>query len=327
MRVGVIGPVGLDLFAENIGDALQRLGHEAIMFGAAHAGVPGRVPGRMLALARDAYVPLDLRLQSKLATTVIARECELVINVDGRLLPAAVERIRRSGARTAFWFPDAVSSLGRQFMLLAPYDALFFKEPHLVDRLSATLDLPVHFLPEGFNSRWHRPVGPACVDPYLVVAGNMYPTRVRLLERLAAAGIPLRLYGGQFPRWLGPTSLAPLHTDEIILGERKAQVFRAAAGVLNSIHPAEIQGVNNRLFEAAACGGAVLTEFRQTLPDLFEVGHEVLAYETFDELLTHARRVLDDRQYGAGLGDAAAARSSADHSHDNRVSRLLDVVS
>lgn len=326
VRIGVIGPVGPDLFAENIGDALRRLGHEAIMFGAAHARVPGRVPSRVLDLARSAYVPLDLRLQSKLATTVIAGDCELVINIDSRLTPAAVEKIRRSGARTAFWFPDAVSNLGRQFMLLAPYDAVFFKEPHLVDRVCATLDLPVHYLPEGFNPVLHRPVGPGCVEPYLAVAGNMYPSRVRLLERLTAEGVPLRLYGAPFPRWLGPTTLTPLHTGEVILGERKAQVFRAAAGVLNSMHPAEIHGVNNRLFEAAASGGAVLTEFREALPDLFEVGREVLAYESFDELLAHAHRLLEDQLFGANLGDAAAARSLADHSHDNRVSRLLDVV-
>jgi len=33
-------------------------------------------------------------------------------------------------------------------MLLAPYDAIFFKEPILTDRLRAMLDLPVYYLPE-----------------------------------------------------------------------------------------------------------------------------------------------------------------------------------
>ena len=33
-------------------------------------------------------------------------------------------------------------------MLLAPYDAIFFKEPFLTDHLRAMLDLPVYYLPQ-----------------------------------------------------------------------------------------------------------------------------------------------------------------------------------
>ena len=85
-------------------------------------------------------------------------------------------------------------------MPLAPYDVIFFKEPVLADRLRAMLDLPVYYLPEACNPRWRRPVAPAGTDPRLVIACGMYPSRVRLLERLIAKGIPLRLYGSGFPR-------------------------------------------------------------------------------------------------------------------------------
>ena len=39
-RIGVIGPVGLDRFAENVGDALQRLGHVVTQLGAARPQRP-----------------------------------------------------------------------------------------------------------------------------------------------------------------------------------------------------------------------------------------------------------------------------------------------
>ena len=76
-------------------------------------------------------------------------------------MPESVAGLRRNGARVALWFPDAVANLGRALMLMAPYDALFFKEPHLVDRLRAMLDLPVYYLPEACNPRCHRPTVPA----------------------------------------------------------------------------------------------------------------------------------------------------------------------
>ena len=50
------------------------------------------------------------------------------------------------GARVAFWFPDHVANLDRQLMLLAPYDGIFFKEPHVVERLRALLR-PARLLP------------------------------------------------------------------------------------------------------------------------------------------------------------------------------------
>ena len=152
-------------------------------------------------------------------------------------MPSVVTRLRNSGAQVAFWFPDHVGNLGRQLMLLAPYDAIFFKEPWLVDRLRATLDLPVYYLPQACNPRWHRPVTPAGTEPCLVIAGNMYPSRVRLLDRLIAKGIPLRLYGGGFPRWIGETTSKAVHTGRYIAREEKAQVFRSAAGVLNTMQP------------------------------------------------------------------------------------------
>jgi spore maturation protein CgeB len=238
-----------------------------------------------------------------------------------------VTRLRNNGARVAFWFPDHVANLGRQLMLLAPYDAIFFKEPFLTDHLQAMLDLPVYYLPEACNPRWHRPVTQAGTEPYLVIAGNMYPSRVRLLDRLIAKGIPLRLYGGGFPRWIGETASRAAHTGRIITREEKARVFRSAAGVLNTLNLAEVNGVNARLFEAAGCGAAVLTEFRSTVPELFAVGDEVLAFHDFDDLVEQATRLLSEPGLTERLGDAATQRAHRDHTYDIRVTAILEKLS
>ncbi len=212
-------------------------------------------------------------------------------------------------------------------MLLAPYDAVFVKEPHLVDRLRAVLDLPLFYLPEACNPRWHRPLVAPGTEPYLVLAGNMYPSRILLLERLLACGIPLRLYGGRFPRWIGQTPLRDVHAGRCVFGEEKARVFRSAAAVLNTMHPAEVNGVNARLFEAAGCGAAVLTEFRPTLPELFAVGDEILAFHDFDELVDQATRLLREGGLSAKLGDAAATRAHNSHTYEKRLQVILEKLS
>jgi len=319
--------VGLDRFAENVCDALQRLGHVVTQLGAAHPRGRSQLVDRAAGLARQALPRLDEHAQDRIVRAVFGAECEIVINLDGYLMPSVVTRLRSGGVRVAFWFPDHVANLGRQLMLLAPYDAIFFKEPFLTDRLRAMLGLPVYYLPQACNPRWHRPVAEAGTEPCLVIAGNMYPSRVRLLERLIAKGIPLTLYGAGFPRWIGETACRTVHAGHRVFREEKARVFRSAAGVLNTMHPSEVDGVNVRLFEAAGCGAAVLTEFRSTVPELFTVGKEVLVFHDFDDLVEQATRLLSERGLTARLGDAATQRAHRDHTYDLRVTTILEKLS
>jgi spore maturation protein CgeB len=275
-------------------------------------------------LAKQAVPRLDEVQQNRMVKAAVRADCEVVINVGEALMPDIVDSLRRTGMRVALWFPDAVSSMGRQLMLLAPYHALFFKDPHIVETLQANLDIPVFYLPQACNPRWHRPLVPAGTEQHLAIAGNMYPSRVKLLERLMARGIPIVIYGGHPPRWLGASPVRSAHTGRYIVREEKARIFRSAAGVLNTMHPAEVAGVNSRLFEAAGSGAAVLSDFRPTIPDLFEIDKEVLVYHDFDELLGQATRLLNEAGLTQAIGDAAWVRAHSDHTYDQRVTVIME---
>ena len=316
MRIGVIGRIAPDYFADNVVDTLEQMGHNVTQLGSARPLYRHQLSNWITMTARGALPGFDEQAQQRIIRTALDACCEIIINLDASLMPGIVSQLSRRGIRIAFWFPDHVANMGRQLMLLAPYDALFFKEPHVVEHLRANLGLPVYYLPEACNPRWHRPFTAAGTEPYLVIAGNMYPSRVKLLERLIAKGIPLKLYGSEFPRWLGETSVRGAHTGRYIAREEKARVFRSAAGVLNTLHPAEIAGVNARLFEATACGAAVITEFRPAVPELFAVGDEVLVFHDFDDLVDQATRLLNDVGLTAALGDAATQRAHRDHTYE-----------
>lgn len=326
MRIGIVGPVWSDSFTTNIVDALPAMGHQPVALGSSFS-LGGPYTSAFAVAVRNSLPALDERMQQRIARAALEAECEIVINLEQRLMPSVVRQMRRNRVKVAMWFPDALLNMGRQLMLLAPYDAIFVKEPHVVDRLRAVLDLPLFYLPEACNPRWHRPLVAPGTEPYLVLAGNMYPSRILLLERLLASGIPLRLFGGGFPRWIGQTPLRAVHAGRCVFAEEKAQVFRSAVAVLNTMHPSEIHGVNARLFEAAGCGAAVLTEFRPVLPDLFGVGTEVLAFHDFDELVSQARRLLGEVGLSAKLGDAAAARAHESHTYEKRLAVILEKLS
>jgi spore maturation protein CgeB len=323
VRVGIIGPLYPDSFADNIADCLPDLGVNVVYLGTVRGRFPRRVDQAVETISR-ARPALDARLQRRLAERAIDERCEVVICVDAALLPETVRRMRINGIRTAMWFPDAVSQMDRQLMLIADYDRVYFKDPLLVERLRALVQVPVAYLPEACNPHWHVPIGEPGVVSEIVVAGNMYPNRVRLLDRLHNDGIPLRLYGAPFARWIPPRPVMERHAGREVVRREKAAVFRSASAVLNNLHPSELAGVNCRLFEAAGCGAAVLCEDRPALRECFDVGTEVLAFTTYSELKAQCLSLLSDRQLVRDIGNAAARRARQDHTYQVRLTSLLE---
>ncbi|KLL11941.1 MULTISPECIES: glycosyltransferase [Protofrankia] len=326
LRVGVIGPSQPDDFGDNIRHCLSALGVEAHALGPTVPRVRGRYATACLTTARRGIAWFDNQLQRRLVSRVADLDLDVVVSVDGRLLPSAVEAMRRQGARVCLWFPDGVANLDRQLMVLGAYDAVFFKEPVLATRGAKVLGLPAYYLPEACNPTWHLPPADVVDQPYLAVVGNVYGTRARLLSRLLDQNVPIRIYGPPIPRWLTDRRLAAAHTGRYVVREEKARIFRGAVGVLNNLHPGEVDGVNCRLFEATACGAAVICEERKVLPELFDVDREVLTFATFERLLAHVRRLIAEPAYGRAIGDAASARSLSDHTYQIRLTRMLEIL-
>ncbi len=318
-----MGPLWPDSFADNIASGLRDLGVVVTSHGAVHPGPRGRLAALALETGFRSHW-LDTHWQTRLANDVLDTQPDVVISTDARLAPEAVGRLRRAGVRVAMWFPDHVANVGRFQMLAAEYDVLAFKDPLLVQRLQATYTDNVRYLPEACRPGWHSP--PAGVSPQpgpIVVAGNMYPSRLMLLRRLHDDGVPLQLFGAGFPRWSDPGPLKDLHTGEHVTGLRKAEVFRGASAVLNNLHPAEMEGVNARLFEATACGALLLTEERPALSSLFD-DDEVVSFASYDELRDAAHAAAAGDLPAEAFGDRASARAHAEHRYVDRLTKLLE---
>jgi spore maturation protein CgeB len=324
VHIGLIGPYRPDMFLNNIGDALHRMGHQVTHLGSLELHRVGRIGTRLAQLTMAAVPQVEDGLQHRLVTAARWNECDAVITTEGGLAPATVAALRRHRLPVALWFSDAVVNMGRQRMLTAPYSALFFKDPVLVQRLRDTLGLPVWYLPEACNPRWHRPIGAAGTERAVVVVGNTYLSRVGLLQRLHAAGVPLRIYGGPPTRWTRGLLPPQLFAGRAVFCEEKSEVFRSAAAVLNNLHPAEIAGVNCRLFEASGAGAAVLCERRPALGDLFDLDREVVPFSTFSELLDRAWELLGNSRLTEDYGDAASKRAHAEHTYDLRLPLILE---
>jgi spore maturation protein CgeB len=325
MHIGVIGPATPDSFGDNIGNSLEAMGHVVSRLGGIRPDFRGPRITRTVEIVHQAYPRLEGRTHLKVAAKALALGCRIVLSTDAALAPEAVELLRRNRVVVALWFPDAVVNLGRLRMLTAPYNALFFKDRILVERIKETLGLPVHYLPQACNPRWHRPIGEAGSKHHVAVVGNTYVTRLLLLERLHRDGIPIVIYGSPFPRWAARSIPDSCHTGRVVRREEKSRVFREAAAVLNNMHPAEMDSVNLRLFEATAAGAAVLCERRPALKELYDE-HEIVAFSSYDELLERTRELLGDQRMTRRIGDLGNARAYRDHTYQARLDRALELL-
>lgn len=322
----MIGPqTPSDSFAENILLTFREMGHETEALGPIYPRWSSPTAAFAFGILRKPRA-IDHRIQQRIVRRIRHLKLDLVVSVEADLWPEVVDDIRRAGTRIALWFPDAVSNLGRMLAIRASFDALFFKEPFLVDRVREVLGRPAHYLPQCCNPHWHHPRFGSGSEPSIAVVGNYYPWRVSLLERLAHAGLPLALYGSAIPRWLHSEEVRRMHRGAYVTREQKAKIFRESAAVLNMLHPAEFRGMNKRLFEAAGSGAATVCEFRDELPNLFELDSEVVGVRSFDELVDSLRHLLNDSARSRSIGDAAARRAHGEHTYKHRLENMLEVL-
>jgi len=163
------------------------------------------------------------------------------------------------------------------------------------------------------------------------IASTIHRSRVSLLTTLAQS-TPLQVWGTGIDL-LSPDS--PLHTGYrgeawgadlfTVLGNSKITVNAHAEVLFNKEQPTnatERWANNMRLFEATGMGALLVTEYRDNLSDLFEIGREVVAYRSDDECAAlvryYAQHPLDARE----IALAGQARTLRDHSYAARMRDL-----
>lgn len=329
-RVLVVGKRAPDYFADNLLTCLEDAGYETRSVEPFRGRLNGsglvatRARGEVLLAPRFAR-----RLQQHLVDAADEFRPDLTLVLDARVTYPIVGALRKATvAPVVFWFPDSPGNLGRETHLLADYDAVFLKDSVVVRRYRESLGINAFYLPEGCNPRWHRATGelaPSTTKPSVSMIGNMYVTRFVLVRELMRRGIDVRIHGSRWARWLpSDPAMVGSYSGRPVFRDEKARAFRSASVVLNSLAVHEADGLNARLFEATACGGVVLTEWRDRLPELFDVPSEVHSYSTFEELVNriHALAALPDAERNA-LAAAGSARAHRDHTYRHRVETIV----
>lgn len=87
-----------------------------------------------------------------------------------------------------------------------------------------------------------------------------------------------------------------------------------------------LTSVNQRVFDAPACGGFVLTDYRRDVFDLFDTDKEIAVYDSMDDLEQKAIYFLENEEERSARARNTRKRVLSDHTYVKRMKRMVTVV-
>jgi spore maturation protein CgeB len=313
-------------------DALRAMGCDAELFCAngLASGVPGFFGRAANKLLNVALREPERRVEGRLLRQLDTYSPNLVLVLLGnQYSPKTVQGMRaRTKAPIVCWCQDQLSTLGRQFVLGAGYDAVFTKDRYMQDIFSRMIrSTTFHYLAEACNPRVHRSVEVTAEDTVrygceIMIAGNIYYYRQEILQQLGE--FDLKMWGER-TGWL-IDRLGNRHQGRPVYGDEKAKAARAARICLNTLHFAEINSLNCRTFEIAGCGGFQLVSDVPVLGEHFEPDVEVAAFATVDELIDKARHYLRNPEEAARVARNGQLRAHRDHTYEMRLEQIITIM-
>lgn len=119
-----------------------------------------------------------------------------------------------------------------------------------------------------------------------------------------------------------PTTEFPFSYGSVALQE----TYRQTRINLNITRYQVRTGVNQRVFDVPASGGFLLTDFREEIPELFEIDREIVCYNDPEEAHDKITYYLAHPEERNRILTAARKRILQEHTYPHRMDRLLQSV-
>jgi spore maturation protein CgeB len=109
-------------------------------------------------------------------------------------------------------------------------------------------------------------------------------------------------------------------------GDDKVRAALAAKICLNTLHYAEVNGLNCRAFEIAGCGGFQLITAAESMAEHFAPDEEIVVFHSIDDLLEKVRHYLRNPEAAAQIAKRGQERAHRDHTYEHRLRDILRIA-
>ncbi|MEZ0610032.1 glycosyltransferase [Fibrella sp. WM1] len=329
MKIVLIGRDGYESLEWHFRDTFNRLSHQATIVDFKNVTHLPEKAQYWLSRFSERY---DRAISRSLVNYICQLSPDFVLVVYRHIHPSVIVELKKRlpHCPIAQYNPDALTNLERQQILASPFDFYFTKEPYLAEVFRQKAGLNVFYLPEAFNP--HVNVRPADNRALLeaetnidvMLYGNLYPYRARMVERLIQAGIRPTIFG--LPANYMPPSVKRAFVGRYLTGDEKNRVISGAKIVFNNLHYAEVSSANKKYFEINGIGGFQLCDYKPTLAEYSGVHVEKITFNSIDEAIDQIRYYLDKPTERYTLSDQQYGHFQVHHTYEKRVQQLLSIV-
>lgn len=210
---------------------------------------------------------------------------------------------------------------------LKGYDLILTSFPHFVDRLRA-LGVRSEYFRIAFDPRVLSRLGPVEQDIDFSFVGGIsrhHDGATPLLEYLVEQ-TNMRVFGYGADSLPTSSPIRRQHGGEVWGLNMYRALARSRITLNRHINVAENFANNMRLFEATGVGAMLLTDRKDNLQDLFDIGSEVVAYSSREEAVEIVRHYLSHPEERARIARAGQARTLRDHTYPQRMEELVGIL-
>jgi hypothetical protein len=212
--------------------------------------------------------------------------------------------------------------------ILSNFDCIYSSLPNFVDYFRRN-GLRAAYLPIAFDKRVLEELNTVQRDIDVSFVGGISPQHSSTIPLLSAvaAGVPsLEIFGYGSEHLKTSQSLQQLHKGEVWGLEMYKVLSRSKVTINRHISIAENYANNMRLYEATGMGSLLITDSKDNLGQLFEVGKEVLAYSSADEAEELVRWALANPAKASEISRAGHERTLSQHTYASAMQLLHELL-
>jgi spore maturation protein CgeB len=208
-----------------------------------------------------------------------------------------------------------------------PYDLILTSFPHYVVQLRSqgVRSEYLRFAFEPHVLEFLGPVQPRYEVTFVGGYSSNHSNGIQLFEHVASR-VPVQFWGYGADGLPSGSMIRRSYHDEAwgmqmyrILAESKISLNR-------HIDHSQRFANNMRLFETTGVGTLLVTDWKENLSEMFEVGKEVVAYRTPQECVEMVTYYLQHDEERRAIARAGQERTLRDHTYQQRMKELADIV-
>jgi hypothetical protein len=207
------------------------------------------------------------------------------------------------------------------------YDLVLTSFPHFVERLR-TQGVASEYFRIGFDARVLDKLGAVEKDMGFSFVGGIsrhHGGAIPLLEFLAKH-TDMRVFGYGSNSLARSSPIRKRHGGEVWGMDMFRALARSNITLNRHINVAENYANNMRLYEATGVGTLLLTDRKDNLHELFEIGREIVTYASQEEAAELVQHFLAHPQQASDIARAGQARTLRDHTYAQRMAELVPIL-